>query len=125
MTEERDGFGRVPLARPWCCPEPRCELQWQARNKSLVAPLDVAQPGESFHCFGRNIAEIGFVYDGIRHDNDLNVCIYSALKGIVRFQMNVDDLWLISRDFHEALVAVSPGTAQTWGPPVARGLSMT
>lgn len=107
------------LARPWCCPEPRCVVASQGAN-TRGQSLEVPQPGESFTCFGRAPQEVAFIYDGIEHKNDLNVCMYTSLKGMLRFQMNIDDLWLVARDYWTALRALAPVEFSLWGPPVPK-----
>lgn len=53
---------------------------------------DITQPrpGESFFCFGMMDRSVRFSYDGVEHENDLNSCSYTALKGVIRFQENLD-----------------------------------
>ncbi len=106
----------VNLERPWCCPEPRCELLYQGAVPTGI-PVSTAQPGRSFTCFGRMAGAIQFTYDGVEHDNDLNVCFIAATKGVVRFQMNSADLWHISGDFLLALAAHDPASLNEWGWP--------
>ncbi len=104
------------FARPWCCPEPRCALLHQGFGVT-ERPLSEPQPGGSFTCFGRMGGSIQFTYDGIEHDNDLNVCFIAATKGVVRFQMNTADLWHMSGDFLLALAAHDRGAITEWGWP--------
>jgi hypothetical protein len=80
-------------ARPWCCPEPRCTpLHNHGDGGSLAEP----RPGQSFTCLGRMDRSIKFTYDDVDHRNDLNRCHYTPLKGILRFQENVED-WRLER----------------------------
>jgi hypothetical protein len=76
--------------RPWCCPEPRCRPIFQLKDSDYE---DIAQPvpGESFFCFGMMDRSVKFSYDGVEHENDLNSCSYTALKGVIRFQENEAD----------------------------------
>lgn len=48
--------------------------------------------GYSGECMGRMAAPIEFIYNGIPHRNDLNRCVFTPLKGIIRFQENISDL---------------------------------
>ena len=102
--------------RPWCCPEPRCVIGSQG-DDSGAEPWSVPQPGRSFTCFGRAPREVTFVYDGVDHANDLNVCLYAPTKGMLRFQMNAADLWILAGDFLQALKTMSPDNYEAWGPP--------
>ena len=76
--------------RPWCCPEPRCAPVYQVKD-SDYEDIATPNPGESFFCFGMMDRPIKFNYDGVEHENDLNSCSYTALKGVIRFQENLDD----------------------------------
>jgi hypothetical protein len=42
---------------------------------------------------------VAFSYDGSEHQNDLNHCDYTPLKGIIRWQENEDD-WLAAERFY-------------------------
>jgi hypothetical protein len=81
------------VERPYCCPEPRCTpIHNHGDGESLAQP----RPGQSFTCLGKMPREIEFAYDGSDHRNDLNRCVYTPLKGIIRFQENVED-WRCER----------------------------
>jgi hypothetical protein len=90
--------------RPWCCPEPRCVPLYQAQGGD--EPLSLPQPGEMFICFGKAPAKIEFVYDGVRHVNDLRQCSYTALKGLIAFQENADDWRGLQNAYGRALQAL-------------------
>lgn len=78
------------MKRPWCCPEPKCTPVFQLKDSDYE---DITQPvtGESFFCFGMMAQPVAFSYDGVEHNNDLNSCSYTALKGVIRFQENEGD----------------------------------
>ena len=79
------------MERPWCCPVPWCRVVHQLKDHE-ARPLDEAQPGESWVCFGRMTEKVPFAYDGVEHEgNDLRTCQYSALKGLVGWQENEGD----------------------------------
>lgn len=73
------------IERPWCCPERRCA----PLHREGVADPD--RPGESWTCFGRMPAPVSFTYAGNEHTNDLNRCVFTPLKGLIRFQENAAD----------------------------------
>lgn len=76
--------------RPWCCPDPgNCTPIMQLRDGE-ARPLDEAQPGQSWFCWGA-MRETHFQYDGVTHENDLHSCTYTPLKGVVMFQENRAD----------------------------------
>ena len=105
----------VDLARPWCCPEPRCALREQGHHGEK--PLSEPQPGRSWVCFGQMPdGAVSFTYDGIDHSNSLNVCFYAPTKGLIRFQMNAGDLWYIAGDFARALKQIAPDDWHAWWP---------
>ena len=92
--------------RPWCCVEPRCTPIHQLKEADDLA---VAEPGESFICFGRMPAGIKFVYDGVEHPNDLRSCHYTPLKGVVANQEHPGD-WMLVRDaYATALTKLEDG----------------
>ena len=103
----RDAFGRL-FERPWCCPEPRCLPVWQVRD-SNSKPLGEAQPGQSFGCWGRLGRTVEFAYDGVPHTNDLKSCFYSALKGVVSWQENIEDWTLLADAYHMAELRMRSG----------------
>jgi len=93
----------TPIERPWCCPEPRCTPIHSVQGGDQ--PLSTPQPGEMFICFGRS-AEVTFVYDGVKHRNDLRQCSYTALKGVIAFQENADDWRGMRNAYGRALAAL-------------------
>ena len=88
----------MALARPWCCPEPRCA---PLLTHNLYA--NPTLPGESWVCFGRMAEPIEFIYDGKKHANDLSHCDYTPLKGVIRWQENEDDWRALAKMFSRAL----------------------
>ncbi len=92
------------IVRPWCCPEPSCE---PLHNDQVeVEPT----PGVSFICFGKMARPVQFTYDGEQHDNDLNHCDYTPLKGIIRWQENLDDWRYIVMRYQRALKVLTSET---------------
>lgn len=90
--------------RPKLCPCPRtCQplynsMVCDSRIKDEEADMSQGYSGE---CVGKMSQEIEFIYGDAPHKNDVNHCVFTPLKGIIRFQENADDLWsakiLISR----------------------------
>jgi hypothetical protein len=93
------------IPRPWCCPEPRCDPLWQLRDGD-AQPLDIAQPGQTWSCWGRLSAEVLFTYDGVEHANDLKSCHYTALKGVVAYQENRADWEALAGSYRSAVLAL-------------------
>lgn len=85
--------------RPWCCPEPRCVPVHTLSGSEL--PLSVAEPGETFLCFGA-APQVEFIYDGVKHVNDTRSCTYTPLKGVISYQENADDWRAISSAYNRA-----------------------
>lgn len=77
--------------RPWCCTEHRCEPAVISHDHK---DLSIQESGKSILCWGRMPRLVEFVYDGVVHSNDLNMCFYTPLKGSVRFNVNAGDLEL-------------------------------
>ena len=88
------------LKRPWCCPEQRCRVVYQYSDNP---DLSKQEAGDSFSCFGEMERPVAFVYDGVPHENNLNSCHYTPLKGLIRWQENRDDWMLLSRMYATAL----------------------
>ena len=86
--------------RPWCCPEQRCRVVYQYSDNP---DLSRQEAGDSFSCFGEMERPVAFVYDGVPHENNLNSCHYTPLKGLIRWQENRDDWGLLSRMYATAL----------------------
>lgn len=76
--------------RPWCCPAPTCTPIFQ-RTDVAYPDITVPESGQSFFCWGMMEHPVRFMYDGVQHENDLNFCTYTALKGVIRFQENEPD----------------------------------
>jgi len=82
--------------RPKLCPCPRTctpiynSMVCDARIKDESA--DMAQ-GYSGECIGKMSEAVEFIYGGSPHKNDMNRCVFTPLKGIIRFQENADDFW--------------------------------
>ena len=76
-------------ARPVLCPCPSsCQPIYSASD---LQQRDMAE-GHSGDCWGKMAEEILFQVGGIEHRNDLNHCIFTTLKGILRYQENEGDL---------------------------------
>ena len=85
------------VLRPWCCPEPSCKP---------IHNDQVERPGVSFICFGKMARPVEFTYDGEKHNNDLNHCDYTPLKGVIRWQENPDDWRYIVAQYQRALEVI-------------------
>jgi hypothetical protein len=90
------------MKRPWICPEPCCCPIFQAKD-SDYEDISVANSGQSFLCFGKLSKPIEFTYNGVNHKNDLGTCMYSALKGIIRYQENKADWEWLGKSYGRAL----------------------
>lgn len=89
------------MKRPYICPEHSCHPIFQAKETNW----DISKPksGKSFFCFGKMDKQVEFVYDGVAHKNDLNTCICTPLKGIIRFQENKNDWIWMKKAYERAL----------------------
>lgn len=99
------------VERPYCCPEPRCD---PLTNEGYEGP---ERPGCSWSCFGKMPTPLSFTYDSEVHVNSLNRCVYTPLKGLVRFQENATD-WALDIFVTEralcALLGIEQDTADRW-----------
>lgn len=86
---------RTVRERPKLCPCPRtCDPIWNGmvsdpRIKDEEADMSQGYSGE---CIGKMKEPIAFIYGGAEHRNDCNRCVFTPLKGIIRFQENWEDL---------------------------------
>ena len=87
--------------RPWCCANPKCAPIFHGKA-SDYADISKPEPGQSYICFGRMEKTIEFTYDGVLHPNDLHTCLYTPLKGLVAFQMNIGDWDFFATMFRRA-----------------------
>lgn len=56
-------------------------------------------------CFGKMGRKVTFVYDGEEHTNDFNRCVYTPLKGLLRFQENATD-WALDVSAAETALGI-------------------
>jgi len=75
------------MKRPWCCLEHRCKCLFKIPSDNSP----VLTPGKSILCAGMMKEAVEFEYDKEKHKNDLSLCIYTPLKGMIRFQTNESD----------------------------------
>lgn len=82
--------------RPRLCPCARtCTPIWNSmvcddRIKDEEADMNQGYSGE---CVGRMNEAVEFIYGGAPHKNEFNRCVFTPLKGIIRFQECADDFW--------------------------------
>ena len=92
--------------RPRMCPEARCRplIQWPGYTKEQ---LDVGvrewEPGESWVCWGVMSEPVVYVYDGEDHPNDCRTCTFTPAKGLIAFQENREDWWVLQHRYAAAL----------------------
>jgi len=77
----------MSLPRPKLCPDPSCEI--------LFTDYQFKQfkQGASFHCWGRMREQIRWISGKTEHLNEYSHCVYTPLKGLIRFFLNADDAW--------------------------------
>ena len=75
------------MSRPKFCYDESCEI--------LLSTFDEKSyhDGVSFFCFGKLKERRVFKEKDTVHENDISHCYYTPLKGMIRFFMNVEDLW--------------------------------
>lgn len=77
--------------RPWCCCEHCCTPLMTFHDH---VDITKQESGKSIFCWGKN-TNIKFTYNEVEHNNDLNLCVYTPLKGCIRFQTNKEDWELL------------------------------
>lgn len=90
------------MNRPWICAEMSCCPIFQGKD-SDNPDITIPSAGHSFICLGRMKKFIEFTYDGTLHQNYLSTCMYTPLKGLIRFQENKADWQLLKTVYERAL----------------------
>lgn len=90
------------MNKPWICPEPCCCPVYQAKD-SDYSDITISESGHSFLCLGRMRSFIEFSYNRVLHQNYLSTCMYTPLKGLIRFQENKADWQLLKTSYERAL----------------------
>lgn len=89
MTEIND--------RPNICPDKKCQVlasTFDSHNFRL---------GYSFHCVGELPEPLTVRWRDSVHCNGHSLCIYTPLKGIIRFLMAIEDFESIGSDLKKAV----------------------
>ena len=87
--------------RPWLCPEPICNPIHNLRDGDYK-DIRIPEPGQSFLCAGIMQKPVEFTYDRVIHNNNLNSCSYTPLKGLIRWQETAEDWQLLEAFYKEA-----------------------
>jgi hypothetical protein len=74
--------------RPSLCPEKCCKPFWN------MFPEEEIQKGYSGDCLGI-MGDVKFIYKEAEHINNWSHCIFTPLKGMIRYQINSGDAWRI------------------------------
>ena len=94
------------IKRPWCCLDPDCIPLHQLKDWEYP-DLSVREPGQSWLCLGKMPKPVAFTYEGVEHENNLNECSHTPLKGIIRNQGNRQDWAALAATYQIALGALS------------------
>ena len=78
--------------RPKFCIEKECK---PLCNMMDQGDEDYIGKGGSGACVGILKKPVTFVYKETTHTNNMSHCIFTPLKGMIRYQINVDDAWRI------------------------------
>lgn len=79
--------------RPKLCPEKDCTPFWNMIDQDRKD--DYIGKGGSGDCVGILKDPVTFIYKETTHTNNMSHCIFTPLKGMIRFQINMDDAWRI------------------------------
>lgn len=102
--------------RPPICPCPRtCTPVFNALALNEDLKTGDMSEGYSGECLGRMSETAEFTVGGVVHRNDLNRCVFTPLKGIIRFQENVGDWQSSVHVLLSALQVVAPFTCVACG----------
>ena len=81
------------MSNPDVCHEPNCHCI----NSTCYHP-DILREGFSFFCFGRipDKERVRFQCADADHRNEYNFCVWTPMKGWVKFLVNDNDMLLMS-----------------------------
>ncbi|UZE92536.1 MAG: hypothetical protein IB616_01625 [Methanosarcinales archaeon] len=89
--------------KPSFCTEANCECIWH----TLFEPDDW-KDGYSFECIGRMKEPVEFKYKKAVHVNTHYHCIWTPLKGWVKFDVTIEDIWYSARVITNFLKSEDP-----------------
>jgi len=75
------------IARPPFCYDKKCKVIYSTYKSEDF------KDGYSFSCYGKLPKTHIFIEKKAKHINNFSCCIYTPLKGMIRFFMCEDDLW--------------------------------
>lgn len=73
--------------RPHLCPDTNCKILHCTYDRKRF------DEGASFICYGKILKPHIFLARTTEHVNEYSNCIYTPLKGLIRFFINRDDAW--------------------------------
>ena len=73
--------------KPHLCPDKDCKRVWSNYSK------DSFDRGASYTCWGKMTKPHLFIERETEHVNPYSYCVYTPLKGHIRFFVNSDDAW--------------------------------
>ena len=98
-------------SRPPLCPcAQTCTPIWNGLAFDDRIKTGDLNEGYSGDCIGKSI-ELRYVVGGQEHINDMNHCIFTPLKGVLRFQINLDD---VSAMLHMAQSVITDMEQPRW-----------
>lgn len=101
--------------RPKTCFDPNCKILWSNYNKEAI------EEGFSFDCFGKMQHPHLFTAEKCEHVNEYSHCIFTPLKGHIRFFINEDDAWAMYQGCARVMDDHSPWVCKECGPITRRG----
>jgi hypothetical protein len=101
MTEEN---------RPHLCFDKDCKIIFNSYNKEYV------EKGYSYFCFGKLKEPHKFTEKECVHVNDYCHCVYTPLKGVLRFFINEGDAWIYQLGMCGILNNAKPLVCDECGP---------
>ena len=78
--------------RPRLCVENECQPLCNMMDQT---PDDYIEKGGSGDCIGFLDPPVTFIYKETTHTNNLSHCVFTPLKGMIRYQINAGDAWRI------------------------------
>lgn len=85
------------ILRPSICPDKDCHVLVSSYNEGNF------RYGYSFHCIGQLPEPCTIIWKQAGHTNNYSFCMYTGLKGLIRFLMCCSDFEGISSDMERVL----------------------
>lgn len=100
--------------RPRTCFDSKCKIMWCNYSAQHI------EDGGSFQCFGKMEKPHMFTFEKTEHINEYSHCVFTPLKGHIRFFINENDAWTMFIGAGKVMDKQSPWVCKECGPTSRR-----